>query len=114
MQFIAAAHDWIAAVARERYKADGRGMIQVEVLLLPLSITGFVATDLVYYTLDEVRSLLSDREGASRQDAEVLLRMIETYEPSRHAVVNMTIEGHNLISIKMKLERPNVQGKGVH
>ena len=73
----------------------------------------FVTKDLVYYTLNEVRSLLSDLEGAGRRDADVLLRMIETYEPSTHAVVNVAIKGHNLISIKMKLERPNVEVKGV-
>ena len=53
--------------------------------------------------------MAADLDGWSESDdAAVLVRMIETYDPSGQAVVTVRIVGQKPVSVKMKLERPLV------
>jgi hypothetical protein len=78
--------------------------------------TAVVSTSMVFHTLDEIRRVTANLKGSARTDADILIRMIETYEPSSRAVVIAAIEGENPITIKMKLERPAIADDpgGVH
>jgi hypothetical protein len=106
MQFIGEAHERIANYARKCFRTDGRGAIQVSFPDLPAGTASIVSTSLVYHTLDEIQRVTADVTGSAREDRDILIRMIETYDPSKQAVVTAMIEGHNPITIKMKLERP--------
>lgn len=68
---------------------------------------------LKYVALGELRSL-TNPEG--NDEAAVLVRMVETYDPERQAVVMASIDGENPISIKIRLERPNLvdEASGTH
>ena len=71
---------------------------------------------MVYHTLDGLRGLTADLQGDSREDADILLTMVETYDPGRQAVVTVAVEGQNPVSVKMKLEPAFVvdEADGVH
>ena len=103
--FLFAAHGRIAEFARENYDAEGRGVVRIDI---PLSraVTALVATNQVYHTLNGIRRLTANLEGSGRTEADVLIRMIETYDPAKQAVVTAALEGENPITITMKLEAP--------
>lgn len=93
--------------ARDGYEADGRGVTMVDIPGLPSGMTRVtVSTEMVYHVLDDLRGWRADLPPTSQEDTDVLIRMIETYDPSRQAVVMLTFAGRNPVTIKMKLERP--------
>lgn len=97
----------LARFARESYEADGRGLILVKLPPLPSRPgTTRVATEMVYHRLDDLRRLFSDVSESSREDADITLRMVETYHPERQAVVTAALGSGNPITIKMRLEPP--------
>ena len=105
LRFVDGLQESLAAFARESYQSDGRGVVLVCVPALPLGQShGMVSTDMVYQTLEELRRLITELQGDSRKAADVLIRMVETYDPFRQAVLTVDAEGQNPISIKMKLE----------
>ena len=65
-----------------------------------------VSTAMVYHTLAEVRRVTAHLQGSVRADADVLLRMMEMYDPEGQAVVTVRFETGNPITVKMKLQRP--------
>lgn len=103
LQFLSAAQPALAEFAVESYRLDGRGLIQVAIPESPPSVSGLAMTDMVYHKLDDLRGLLADLSDASREDADITLRMVETYEPERQAVVTVAADGHNAISVKLRL-----------
>ena len=120
VQFIESVHDRLAEFGRESHGTDGRGVIRVSV---PEVAPGtrrarraMVSTEMVYHTLSEVRRLTAGLQGTIRDDADVLLRMIETYDPSMQAVVTVAVGSDNPVSVKIRLERPFLVDKpdGVH
>lgn len=116
MQFIDVGHERIAAFARESFRRDGRGVIRIGFPDLPPGTTAMVATEMIYHTLAEIRRLTAGLTGTTADDAAVLMRMIDTYNPARQAVVTAAIEGQNPITIKMKLQPPFFvdEAGGVH
>lgn len=117
LRFIQTMHKHLAAFAQESYQTDGRGVVKVGIPDLPVGVTSaLVATSMVYLTLGEVIRITADVQGDVRDEADVLIRMIETYSPSRQAVLTIAFGGHNPVSVKMKLQ-PAVlvdEADGVH
>ncbi len=109
-------HDQIATFARQSYALDGRGVTRISFPDVPPGTTAIVATEMVYHTLAEIRRVTANLTGTTADDAAVLIRMIDTYDPARQAVVTAAIAGQNPITIKMKLERPFLldDADGVH
>ena len=113
LQIISAHHGQIVAFAKESFAAAGRGVIVVGFPNVPPGATAVGSTDMKYVTLDEMRELFA---GDPNEDAAITIRMIETFDPSRQAVVTAHIAGLNPISIKLRLDPPFVvdQAEGVH
>ena len=67
-----------------------------------------IAVDKIgYRTLEEVRRLfLGGLPTESKGEGDVVLRMIETYDPLKQAVVMAMFEGEKPVTIKMRLEPP--------
>ena len=106
MQFIESLHDQLAAFASESYRLEGRGVTLVRIPVPPSDVVRTVArTDMTYHVADDVRRNASGEEGSAGEDAEVLVRMVETYDPSRQAVLTVAFQDHT-ISVKMKLDLP--------
>src|SRR5690348_12677045 len=97
-------HSQIATFARESYKHDGRGVVQVSFPNVPPGRTGIAIRPMRYITLDQVQAITAKVRGGD--DVANLIRMIETYEPERQAVVTAAIDNESPITIKMKLELP--------
>ena len=103
LQFIEAIHEQVSTFARARFQSEGRGMTEVVRLgpaLEPLRPGG---TDLVFHTVNEIRRRTAGLTGGRRDEADILLRMIETYDPTTQAVVMTTFEGENPVSLKVRL-----------
>jgi hypothetical protein len=98
-------HDQLVAFARSSYEADGRGVIFVE-FPKPPQAGGLVvaAADMTYHTIEGVRALTADMIDTN-EDARVLIRMVETYDPARQCVVTASFKGQNPVTVKMRLER---------
>ena len=94
----------LAQFARESYRLDGRGLIQVDIPEPPPGLGGLAMTNMVYHKLDDLRELLNDVGDANRDDADITLRMVEMYNPERQAVVTVAVAGENAISVKLRLE----------
>jgi hypothetical protein len=105
MQYLNDAHDRLSVFARDCYNADGRGMIIVEFPLLPPRVTAPVSPTVVaYQALIATRDILSDLDDDGREGANVLLRVIQTYDPTTHAVVHAFFTGgEGTVSVKMRL-----------
>jgi hypothetical protein len=103
--FLEAAHERLATFASESYALEERGIVLVRV---PDVVPGTrrVSTEMVYRSLSDVRQATPDGQESVRADADVFVRMIETYDPNRQAVVTVDFETGNPITVKMKLERP--------
>jgi hypothetical protein len=105
-QLLDSVYDRIAAFARESYDTDGRGVILIAV---PKMARGVDASkELVYHALDTIESIAADLDGWHGDDVDALVRMIETYDPAKQAVVTVAIGGQNPVSVTMKLEPPLV------
>jgi hypothetical protein len=90
----------IARFASESFLLHGRGCVFVEFPDVPPGTTVAGLIQMVYHQLADVPRL----DG--NEDAAILIRMIETYNPAEQAVVTAAIEGQLPISVKMKLVRP--------
>ena len=96
-------HGQIATFARKSYELDGRGAIQVGFPNVPPGRTAVGVGIMKSVALAELHRLApADEEMA------VLVRMVETYDPMKQAVVLAAIDGELSISIKMKLDPPFV------
>lgn len=104
MEIISDHHDQLAEFARKSYGHGGRGVIQVSFPNVPPGATVIGSTTMKYIAIDEMHRLAATLPG--NEDAPILVRMVETYDPASQAVVTAAIEGENPISIKMKLELP--------
>jgi hypothetical protein len=56
----------------------------------------------------QVEDLREIAPPGSPESADILARMTETYDPATQAVVMAAIDGQNPISIKLRLEPPNL------
>jgi len=112
--FIEWAQDRLAIFARESYAAEGRGYIYFTVPPIP-DPDQQIKMEMVYYVLTQVQRLAADRSGVLREQADILIRMIETYDPATQAVV-MAVGTGDPIAIKMRLEMPFIVDEvgGVH
>ncbi len=117
VRFLAGAQEQLAAFARASYATDGRGVVRVRIPEVGAGVlAAVVSTEMVYHTCSQVRELTASLQGDSGEDAAALLRMIDTYDPERQAVVVVAFATGNPVSVKMKLERPFVidEARGVH
>jgi hypothetical protein len=105
LQIISDHHAQISAFARASHESDGRGCVQVEFPNVPLGTTVVGTTMMKYITLNELRNAVKPAKG---KDAEVLVGMVETYDPSIQAVVMASIERENPISLKLRLQPPTL------
>ena len=105
MAVLRGAQPALAKFARESFDSEGRGIVRVSLPALPnRSGTALVETEMVYHSLRQMRELL---EGVKdREDADVTIRMIETYDPGRQAVVIVAFAGGLPVTVKMKLDPP--------
>jgi hypothetical protein len=101
-EMISASQPQLAAFAKESYTLHGRGIIRIEFPSVPPNTEALVATEMVYHDLAEMRRLM----GEIGEDEAITLRMIETYDPERQAVVMAAIADQNPITVKMRLEAP--------
>jgi hypothetical protein len=72
---------------------------------LPASATIVFRTEMVYHTIAEIRELTAGMTGSERTAADVLIRMIETYDPTTQATVMVGFAKRNP-SVKMRLDQP--------
>jgi len=96
-----AAQSHLATFARESYAHYGRGIIRVVFPAVPPGTEAIVSAEMMYHDLDEMRSLIGDTE-----DGSTTLRMIETYEPERQAVVIATIDKGSPLTMTMRIDPP--------
>ena len=101
---IQAAHAQLSKFAQDSYGMHGRGVTLVSTPALPAGTTTMVLTEMVYHELADVRRMTADLDPSS--DAAVLIRMIETYDPAKQAVVMIATGKDNPISVKMRLDAP--------
>jgi hypothetical protein len=72
-RFLEDTHERLSVFARESYELDGRGVIRVIVPDVPSGTKpAVVSTEMVYHTLSEIRRVMADQRGSSRDDADVL------------------------------------------
>jgi hypothetical protein len=116
LKIISDHHEPIAKFAVESYRADGRGVVKIGFPDVPPGSTVMAVRSMTYHTLEQIREIAGGLAGDTAADAAVLVRMIETYDPERQAVVTAAIDGQAPISIKMKLELPIIspQPPGMH
>jgi hypothetical protein len=107
-EFVSSNHAALAEFARESFRMHGRGVVRVE-----LPKKGTVGA-LIYHDLDEMRRLTARLSPESEGD--VVIRMIETYDPERQGVVMVEIQGEKAVSMKMNLNPPTLVAEpgGVH
>ena len=96
-RLIAAASEEMETFARTSFASDGRGVIMVEFPDVEPE-RAIVATSMVYHQLEHVRRLTA----GTGDDADVLVRMIETYDPDAQALVLATVGRSNPISLKWR------------
>lgn len=103
-QFLADTQSRIAPFAQESYRAHGRGLVKVAIPDSPELVPGLAMTDMVYHKLDSLRELFAGVGKASREDAAITLRMVETYDPDRQAVVMVAADGLPAVTVKLRLQ----------
>jgi hypothetical protein len=98
----------IAKLAQDSFGLHGRGAVRITApMAAPRS--SLETTDMLYQTLTVLRPLFTETTAENRETAEVVIRMLETYDPNTHAVVLLSFEeGPNPISLKMRLDPPYV------
>jgi hypothetical protein len=106
LRVIQSAHDELSVFGQDSYAVHGRGVIRVGVSNSPAAATIGVFTEMVYHTLAETRDLTDGVAADSRADVDVLLRMIETYEPTTQAVVMVDFAEQLPVAVKMRLDEP--------
>jgi len=106
VQCIFAAHAQIATFARESFTHDGRGVVMID---FPIAKgTNVVAATMNYHDLTSVRELAAEMTHSGGEDADVLLRMVETYDPETQAVVMATVGEGWPVSVTVRLDHPTI------
>jgi hypothetical protein len=106
-EVVNAAHDQLATFASKSHRFEGRGVVLFNIPeLRPGPIAALGPTEMIYHTLDKVRRLTCELRGRDREEGYLLIRMLETYDPVRQAVVTVTLGRENPITVTMTLERP--------
>jgi len=102
VQLIDAAQAELAQRARAMFASEGRGFLLVKFPPLPPpGRTAIAVADVVYHRLAELKRLATGMD-----DGDVLIKMVETYDPTTQAVVMAAIGRGNPVSLKMKLDPP--------
>ena len=103
VQCIFAAHAQIATFARESFTHDGRGVVMID---FPIARgTNVVAATMNYHDLATVREMRAELISSGHDDADILIRRVETYDPATQTVV-MATAGGLPVSVKMRLDAP--------
>jgi len=103
VQCLIAAHAEIAKFAVERFAQHGRGVVMID---FPIARgTNVVAATMNYHDLAVVREMRAEMISSGREDADVLIRRLETYDPATQAVV-MANAGGLPVFVKMRLDAP--------
>lgn len=107
MERVRASHQHLAAFARQAFASTGRGAVQVifREPTQPARTTHQTIDGTAYYTIEEIRRLVRQSPNA---DASPLLRMLESYDPERQAVVLAAFPTSTPTSFKMRLDAPLV------
>jgi hypothetical protein len=102
--FIQAIHEQVSTFARARFQAEGRGLIEATTPIgSALKLREPARPHFVYHTVSEFRRRTADLTGGSRDTVDMLLRMIDTYDPTMQAVLIATLDGQNPVSLRVKL-----------
>lgn len=96
----------ISTFAQDSFSLHGRGAVRITApAATPRS--SLETTDMLYQTLAVLRPLFTETTARNRETADVVIRMLETYDPTTHAVVLLSFEaGPNPIGLKMRLDSP--------
>jgi hypothetical protein len=105
-QCIVAAHGEIAKFAVERFMHDGRGVVMIDFPIAPG--TNVVAATMHYHDLTSVRALTAEITDSGLEDADILLRMVETYDPETQAVVMASAGGGFPVFVTIRLDQPTI------
>lgn len=113
-RFLKAFRREIAAVAREGYASEGRGVVRVD--LSAEGDHGATAAETMYHALEEIEEIAEELDGAARESTDALLRLIKTYDPTRQAVLTAALPGQAPISMKIQLDMTAEvsETRGVH
>ena len=105
VEFVGQAHAALSDFARQSFQADGRGVVLVKFpRTSPLGPTGPAMTDMIYHPADQVRALRAEVRADADEDHDLLVQMVNTYDPEQQAVVMAALEPGGLpISAKIKL-----------
>lgn len=104
LQAIEKAQPTLARFAREGYALAGRGLIQAS--LPPTPEPGATVTTMMYRSASDLRRSTADVIDHLREDRDIIVRMIETYDPEREAVVTIAFAYGNSITVKLHLDLP--------
>ncbi len=100
----------VSRFAQDSYGMHGRGITQIRIPDFPSpGNSAIVLTDMVYHTLADLRDRLAN--APDPEDADVMIRMIETYDPATQAAVSITVGSDNPFTVKMRLQEPFVRGR---
>lgn len=105
-QLVGASHAHIAAFAQRCFASDGRGLVLVSFPAPPPGTAIITIPGAGYHTLEDLRRMASDLPD--NEDMAISIRMVETYDPSRQAVVMATVGDGNPVTMKMKLDPPTL------
>jgi hypothetical protein len=118
VDLIGRVHRPVSVFARDIYQTHGRGAILFALPSVAPGVDVVVSTQMIYYTATKFELLFKELGDADRvaigdvslnlNEIHTLFRMIQTYDPSRQAVVSVRIGDHNAVSVKMELEPPLV------
>jgi hypothetical protein len=116
VEMIASVRGPVSAFARQSYQTHGRGVTLIALPPAPLGVRVVVSTQMVYYTAAQFELIFNEFGNLERvavgdtrlfrSDAHMIVRMIESYDPSTQAVVTVIFGSENTVTVKMKLERP--------
>ena len=114
-EIVAAHHSQIAAFARKACPLEGRGVVHIRFPPVPTGATIVGITGMNYITLVELRRIGSGQR-AKDAGSDIVVQMVESYDPDQQVVVMAAIDGENPISVKMRLDPSMIvdDAPGVH
>src|SRR4029453_6486699 len=78
----------ISKFAQDSFGLHGRGAVRITVPAAPpVSGPSLAMTDVLYQTLTVLRPLFTETTAPNRETADVVIGMLETYDPTKHAIV---------------------------
>ena len=104
MKAIEALHPQLSKFAQNSFGVHGRGVTLTSVPSLPPAPTAFVSTEMVYHSLEQIRELMADIDD--QVGAAAMIRIIETYDPTKHAVVTVAVGNEHPFTAKVRLDEP--------